>query len=117
VTTEEPAAAGLRKSGALDAAYGIRVCVGGSSSDWLGQAGVGGIAYLASFSFDSDTPAFVFPAELGGPNSIKYILESVRPRARRLAALAAPERAGVQARSLTLPRSPRPQISHEVGHR
>lgn len=54
VTTEEPPLADLIKSGANDTRWGIRVVVGG---DWADAAG---IAYVGSFNWNSDTPAFVF---------------------------------------------------------
>lgn len=73
VTTEEPGAAALSYSGSTDANWGIRVVVGGSSSDWLGSA-AGGIAYLNSYTASSDTPCFVFPRELA--NNAKYIAEA-----------------------------------------
>ncbi len=82
MTTEEPPLEGLRKTSASDVSYGIRVVIGGSSYDWwvapwapaaalqplslaptatlpachpcrLG-AGAGGIAYVGSFSWDTD---------------------------------------------------------------
>ena len=74
VTTEDPGVEALRKTSATDQNYGIRVCIGGSSMDWLGSSS-GGIAYLNSFGWDSDTPAFVFPAQLGGGNP-KYVAEA-----------------------------------------
>lgn len=73
VTTEEPGAAALSYSGSTDANWGIRVVVGGSSSTWLG-AGAGGVAYLNSYTASNDTPAFVFPLELG--NNARYIAEA-----------------------------------------
>jgi PKD repeat protein len=74
VTTEEPPLESLRKTSSSDTAYGIRMVIGGSSYDWLG-AGAGGVAYIGSYSWNSDTPAFVFPAQLGNNN--KYIAEAV----------------------------------------
>ena len=74
VTTEDPGLEALRKTSPTDQNYGIRVCIGGSSMDWLG-ASSGGIAYLSSFNWDSDTPVFVFPAQLGGGNP-KYVAEA-----------------------------------------
>lgn len=73
VTTEDPGAAALSYSGTSDANWGIRVVVGGSSSDWLG-AGAGGVAYLNSYTASNDTPCFVFPLSLG--NNAKYIAEA-----------------------------------------
>ena len=74
VTTEEPALESLRKTSSTDAAFGVRMVIGGSSYDWLG-AGAGGVAYLGSFSWNSDTPAFVFPAQLGNGYP-KYVAEA-----------------------------------------
>lgn len=75
VTTEDPGIEALRKTDALDVNYGIRVCIGGSSYDWYGK-GAGGTAYLGSFTWNSDTPTFVFPAQLG-PNVPKYVWEAI----------------------------------------
>jgi hypothetical protein len=50
------------------------VCIGGSSYDWYG-AGAGGVAYLNSFTWNSDTPCFVFTAQLGSGN-VKYTAEA-----------------------------------------
>lgn len=74
VTTEDPGVEALRKTTTSDTQFGIRVCIGGSSYDWYG-AGAGGVAYLNSFSWNSDTPAFVFPAQLGSGNA-KYTAEA-----------------------------------------
>jgi hypothetical protein len=66
VTTQDPGSAALIKSGGSDSQYGVRVCIGGDST-WLGEA-AGGVAYVGSFNWNSDTPCFVFPAELGNGN-------------------------------------------------
>lgn len=66
VTTEEPAIDDLRKVGAGDTRWGIRVVIGRNT----GGLGGGGIAYLGSFNWDSDTPCFVFPELLGYRTSI-----------------------------------------------
>jgi len=73
VTTEDPGVNALVRAGSTDTVWGVRVCVGGSSSDWLGQS-AGGIAYINSFGTSSDTPCFVFPRSLG--NNAKYIAEA-----------------------------------------
>ena len=65
VTTQDPGIEALRKRGSSDSIFGVRVCIGGSSMDWFGD-GAGGVALLNSFAWDSDTPAYVFSAELGG---------------------------------------------------
>ena len=78
VTTEQPPLASLQRDPAAvpaDEAYGIRVVIGGSSYDWYG-AGAGGVAYVHSFSWETDTPCFVFPAQLGS-GWPKYVAEAV----------------------------------------
>ncbi len=75
VTTEDPGTVGIVKSGTSDLNYGIRVCIGGSSSDWFG-GGAGGVTYLDSFGMNTDTPAFVFPKDLGNGYP-KYVAEAV----------------------------------------
>lgn len=74
VTTEDPGVEALRRSGLGDTNWGVRVVIGGSSSQWLGAA-AGGVAYVGSFNWTSDTPAFVFPVELS--RSEKYVAEAV----------------------------------------
>ncbi|MFN0125620.1 MAG: PKD domain-containing protein [Verrucomicrobiales bacterium] len=74
VTTQDPGLESLRKTNSTDTAYGIRVCIGGSSSDWYG-ASAGGVAYLGSFSWSSDTPCYVFEAQLGNGHP-KYVAEA-----------------------------------------
>ena len=67
VTTQEPASLeDLRNSGGADDRWGIRVVIGGDNG-WLGAA-AGGVAYLTSFDWDSDTPCFVFTDNLGNGN-------------------------------------------------
>lgn len=63
VTTQAPAVSDLIKSGAGDTRWGVRVVIGGSSYDWFRQ-GAGGVAYLNSFNWDTDTPTYVFDEEL-----------------------------------------------------
>jgi PKD repeat protein len=74
VTTEDPGLEALRKTTTTDTAYGVRVCIGGSSYTWLG-AGAGGVAYVGSFNWNTDTPAFVFPNQLGNGYP-KYVAEA-----------------------------------------
>lgn len=74
VTTEEPPLESLRKASSSDTAYGVRVVIGGSSYDWL-KAGAGGVAYIGSFSWNTDTPAFVFPPQLDNGRP-KYVAEA-----------------------------------------
>jgi uncharacterized repeat protein (TIGR02543 family) len=64
VTTEDPGVEALRRSSGSDGAYGIRVCIGGSAYDWF-RSGAGGVAYVGSFNWNSDTPCFSFTAQLG----------------------------------------------------
>ena len=75
VTTQDPGVEALRKTTSTDTQFGVRVCIGGSSYDWYG-AGAGGVAYLNSFTWNSDTPCFVFTAQLGNGNA-KYTAEAV----------------------------------------
>jgi len=72
VTTEDPGVEALRKSGVGDLSYGIRVVIGGSSGDWYGSAG--GVAYVGSFDWNTDTPCWVWPGSLS--NSEKNIAEA-----------------------------------------
>jgi PKD repeat protein len=73
VTTLKPPLEELRKTSKADIFYGIRVVIGGDST-WLGDF-AGGVAYLNSFNWSSDTPAFVFPQELANGNP-KYVAEA-----------------------------------------
>jgi PKD repeat protein len=76
VTTEDPGLEGLRKTSATDVNYGIRVSIGGASTDWYATAGYGGVAYIGSFDWSTDTPCFVFPNNLGTGNE-KYVAEAI----------------------------------------
>ncbi|MDX2037807.1 MAG: Calx-beta domain-containing protein [Isosphaeraceae bacterium] len=62
VTTVDPGIEALRKSGTGDTQWGIRVVV---TRDTEGS-GAGGIAYINSFNWSSDTPAWVYTT--GGKN-------------------------------------------------
>ena len=62
VTTADPGAEDLRNTGGADTQWGIRVVIGGNVS-WYGSAG--GVAYLTSFTWSTDTPVFVFEDNLG----------------------------------------------------
>ena len=73
VTTEEPPVDALRKTSSGDAAYGIRVCIGGSANDWYG-GGAGGVAFVGSFDSNQDVPCWVFTAGTG--NGAKNIAEA-----------------------------------------
>ncbi len=76
VTTQDPGAEALRQLGTGDAAWGIRVVIGGSSTDWFSTGQYGGVAYVRSFTWDSDTPAFVFEENLGN-GSEKLVAEAI----------------------------------------
>lgn len=58
VTTIDPGEDALKKSGTGDFEWGIRA-VNTQATDGFGN-GIGGVAYLNSFSWDSDTPVFTF---------------------------------------------------------
>ncbi len=75
VTTEDPGVEALRRANTSDLNYGVRVCIGGSSYDWYG-AGAGGVAYLNSFNWSTDTPCYVFTAQLGTGQE-KYTAEAI----------------------------------------
>jgi len=74
VTTEDPGSAALMRAGAGDLEWGVRVVIGGDSSDWFAD-GAGGVAYIGSFDWNSDTPAFVFSENLF--NNEKYVAEAI----------------------------------------
>ena len=74
VTTAEPPQSDLIKSGGSDDRWGIRVAIGGSYQDWYGGS-AGGVAYLNSFNWSTDTAAFVFSETLY--NSEKYVAEAI----------------------------------------
>ncbi len=67
VTTVEPTSDQLIKSSASDNEYGVRCCVGGSWEDWYESAG--GVSYLGSFTWDSDTPCYSFSKSLGSASN------------------------------------------------
>lgn len=75
VTTLDPGSAALIKSGTGDTAWGVRVAIGGSSYDWFGQ-GAGGVAYIGSFNWNTDTPTYVFDEQLGNGHE-KYTAEAI----------------------------------------
>lgn len=62
ITTEDPGVDALRKAGAGDTKWGVRVVIGADQAN----TGAGGIAYIGSFNWDSDTPTFVFNTGLVG---------------------------------------------------
>jgi len=73
VTTEDPGVEALRRLGTGDLAWGQRVVV--SPTNWY-NTGAGGVAYIGSFSWSSDTPCFAFSAQLGTGNE-KYTAEAI----------------------------------------
>ncbi|MBU7581950.1 MAG: M10 family metallopeptidase C-terminal domain-containing protein [Nostoc sp. TH1S01] len=75
VTTQAPTDINdLIKSGYTDTRWGVRVVIGGSSNDWY-SSGAGGVAYLDSFNWNSDTPAFIFSETLY--DNEKYVAEAI----------------------------------------
>jgi subtilisin-like proprotein convertase family protein len=62
VTTEDPGVDALRRTSGSDTEWGIRVVTGADQA----STGAGGIAFLGSFTWDSDTPVFVFNNSLIG---------------------------------------------------
>ncbi len=74
VTTAEPPQSDLIKSGFSDDRWGIRVAIGGRYQDWYGSS-AGGVAYLNSFNWSTDTPTFVFSETLY--NNEKYVAEAI----------------------------------------
>ena len=73
VTTEDPGVEALRRLGTGDTQWGQRVVV--SPTNWY-NTGAGGVAYIGSFSWNSDTPCFAFSAQLGTGNE-KYTAEAI----------------------------------------
>jgi PKD repeat protein len=79
VTTEEPLADAIARSGSGDLDYGTRVLV---TRDWTkltsSPCGCGGVAYVGVFNFTSETykPAWVFFDSLGSGNE-KYVAEAI----------------------------------------
>ncbi|MEP1123682.1 MAG: zinc-dependent metalloprotease family protein, partial [Ilumatobacter sp.] len=71
VTTEDPRSSGLARSDSGDVHYGVRIMITPTSS-WYETRGSGGVAYVDTFDFAEDLPAFVFSANLanGSSNSV-----------------------------------------------
>src|SRR5438105_2169187 len=57
VTTQDPGVEALRKTSPEDGQWGIRVVI---TPDDRPGPGSGGVAYVGSFNFDTDTPVYVF---------------------------------------------------------
>jgi PKD repeat protein len=72
VTTQDPGVESLRKTSSSDTAYGMRVVI--SPTNWY-KSSAGGTAYVGSFSWNTDTPCWVFAGQLG--NSEKYMGEAI----------------------------------------
>ena len=62
VTTQDPGVEALRRLGAGDTQWGIRVVIGGDSADWY-TGNAGGVAFLETFNASSDIPTFAFSEE------------------------------------------------------
>ncbi|MBL9206664.1 MAG: PKD domain-containing protein [Opitutaceae bacterium] len=72
VTTADPGLEALRKSDSADTAYGVRVVI--SPTNWY-STNAGGVAYVGSFTWNSDTPCYAFTGQLA--NGEKYIAECI----------------------------------------
>ena len=71
VTTQDPGVEALRRTDSSDQAFGIRVVL--SPTNWY-NSGAGGVGYIGSFNWNSDTPCFAFTSSLA--NHPKYIAEA-----------------------------------------
>jgi PKD repeat protein len=71
VTTQDPGIEALRKTNSSDGYYGQRVVI--SPTNWY-STNAGGVAYIGSFNWNSDTPCYAFTAQLA--NGEKYIAEA-----------------------------------------
>ncbi|MFN6538729.1 MAG: Calx-beta domain-containing protein [Nostoc sp. EkiNYC01] len=74
VTTQAPTDINDLIKGFDDTRWGVRVAIGGSSYDWYG-AGAGGVAYVGSFNWNTDTPTYVFSKETFGDE--KYTADAI----------------------------------------
>jgi len=72
VTTEDPGTEALRNAGGGDSVYGMRVVI--SPTNFYSTS-AGGVAYVGSFNWNTDTPCFAFTGQLA--NGEKYIAECV----------------------------------------
>ncbi|HKR58683.1 MAG TPA: M12 family metallo-peptidase, partial [Pyrinomonadaceae bacterium] len=73
VTTQDPGVEALRKSDSADGYYGVRVVI--SPTNWY-NINAGGVAYVGSFNWNTDTPCFVFTGQLGSGHE-KYTAEAI----------------------------------------
>ncbi|MDX1927364.1 MAG: Calx-beta domain-containing protein [Pirellulaceae bacterium] len=70
VTTVAPSVEDLRNTGGADTKWGVRVVV---TRDVAFNCGCGGIAYIDSFDWNSDTPVFVFnTSEIGVAEAVSH---------------------------------------------
>ncbi|NEP50707.1 MAG: hypothetical protein F6K65_18630 [Moorea sp. SIO3C2] len=74
VTTAQPSDDQLKKTSDTDSQWGIRVVIGGDGS-WY-QKGIGGLAYINSFNWDTDAPVFIFSENRAG-GSEKAVAEAI----------------------------------------
>jgi hypothetical protein len=72
VTTQDPGIEALRRSSSGDSAFGVRVVI--SPTNWY-SGSAGGVAYVGSFDWNTDTPCFIFAEQLA--NGEKYIAEAI----------------------------------------
>lgn len=72
VTTQEPPTADLINSGGADTRWGIRALIGSTFAPF---SGAGGVAWVGSFTWNTDTPALVFEDNLGNGNE-KFTAEA-----------------------------------------
>jgi hypothetical protein len=73
VTTEDPGLERLRNTGNGDTQWGVRVAIGDNGYEF-GRPG--GVAYVGSFTWDSDTPCYVFPRNLDNGHE-KYTADAI----------------------------------------
>lgn len=72
VTTQAPPVSDLINSGGSDTRWGVRVAIGETNPS--PAPGAGGVAYIGSFSWNTDTPTFVFMVGSGAYG--KYIADA-----------------------------------------
>jgi len=75
VTTENPGVEALRRATDDDIHYGIRVVIGGASTDWYSTIAYGGVGMIGSFHWYYEAPCFVFSNGLG--NQEKSVAEAI----------------------------------------
>lgn len=73
VTTQDPGTEALRNAGGTDQNWGMRVVI--SPTNWF-DTNAGGVAYLGSFNWNSDTPCWAFTQQLGN-GSEKPVAEAI----------------------------------------